>query len=339
MIKLSSVTMAFFAPPAQVLGERAYGMPSWMSPENPNNQIQFILSNSIQYLAVLMRTLFEYYGYNYFVAFIGNFGWMDAPLPTFLVFTSYIILFFAAFASPSNEFRTGWKLRVIPLAAFLGAVLIIFTVNYVVASPYKGFVVEGVQGRYFIPYAPLLLLIFYNVYVNNKLNLAFSFRRNEIQKSKARERTRVISEIQENEQVFSKSFHLFLVIFAAFSLILSVYVLAHRYYHVGESEISFEARENAEKAAITKIRMMQENSKMEARYIELANAASMAKKFDSTTYYLEKVIALDPGHKQAAENLAVLYFQLKKKDKAINVIERMKANGLEVSKDLENLAK
>ena len=48
---------------------------------------------------------------------------------------------------------------------------------------------------------------------------------------------------------------------------------------------------------------------------------------------------LDPTHTQAAQNLAMLYFQMKQKDKALRIIEKMKANGLEINQDFVDRAK
>ena len=73
------------------------------------------------------------------------------------------------------------------------------------------------------------------MYVNEKLNLAFSFRENELRKLKAKEQPRVIYEIQKNEKVFTKTYNIFLVCFVVLTLILTTYILAHRYYYMSET--------------------------------------------------------------------------------------------------------
>ena len=338
-IELSSLSMNLFTAHTEVLGERAYGIPSFTTLGSEVDQIRFILSNILVFIGILLKTIFVYYGHDWLVSFIGNLGWLDTPLPSFLIVSWYIILFLTAIGSPSININTGWKIRIIPLACFIGAVLIIETILYVVASPYKGIAVDGIQGRYFIPYSPLFLITFYNVYVNKKLNLALSFRKDEMRKLKVNEKSSLIIEIQKNEQVFSKTLHLILVCFAVFTLIFTVYILAHRYYFIGETPASVEARLNAEKAEKAKFIIMQENQLVITRFSNLAMGAAKAKNSDSLTFYLEKVLEFDPSNVRVAEGLVKIYLQLKQKEKALKVIEKMKANGLEVRKELEDLVK
>ena len=105
-IKLSSLGLALFAPHTEILGERAFGMPSWMSPENPNNQLQFILGNIPAYIGILLKTIFVFKGNDYLVSFIGNLGWLDTPLPSMIIIPFYILLFFTAIGNPTDGIKT-----------------------------------------------------------------------------------------------------------------------------------------------------------------------------------------------------------------------------------------
>jgi len=336
---LWSFCRTYLSPENKVLSEQIFGLPKWMSPDNPGDQIKFIQDNIPPFIGILFNTTFIYMGRTYLEGFIGNLGWEDTPFPFFFILSYIIILFITAFGSSTFDITPGWKRKIILFIFFILGYVLIETGFYVYSSPLQGVAVEGVQGRYFIPFAPLFFILFYNLYINEKLNLAFSLRKDELLKLKAKERPKLILEIQKDEQIFTKSLHFGIVCFTVLSLFLSVYILVHRYYYIGESAASVEARRSAETTAQITIKMIQENHQAEIRYINLANDASKANKADSVTFYLEKVIGLNPAHAQAAHTLALLYFQLKQKDKALKVIEKMKANGLEVPKDLLNLAK
>lgn len=336
---LWSFCRSYLLPNTTVLSDQIFGLPKWMIPENPVNQIKFIESNITQFIVVLFKTTFVYRGPDYPKGFIGNLGWEDTPLPSFIILSYLIILFITAFGSSAIESSTGWKIKVILFVFFIIGYVMIETGFYIYLTPLKGISVEGVQGRYFIPLAPLFFILFYNRYINEKLNLAFSMRKDELLKLKVRERSGVIFGIQQDEQIFTKILNLAIVCLTVLSLLFTVYILTHRYYYIGESAASVEDRRNAENKALTKIKIMQENQQAETRYVDLANAAAKTNKLDSVTFYLEKVLDLDPAHAQIAHDLTLLYLQLKQKDKALKVIGKMKAHGLEIPLDLKNLAK
>jgi uncharacterized membrane protein len=92
--------------------------------------------------------------------------------------------------------------------------------------------VFGVQGRYFIPMAPLLFMLFYNWYFNPMLNLLFSVRRKEYNKAKPKAKPVILKEILDREQLFDKSLYLFLTFFCVFTLLFSIYITLIRYYNI-----------------------------------------------------------------------------------------------------------
>ena len=92
--------------------------------------------------------------------------------------------------------------------------------------------VYGVQGRYFIPMAPLLFMLLYNRYLNPALNVLFSIRRKEYNKAKAKAKPAIYKEIIEKEQLFDKSSYLFITAFCIFTLLYSIYIMLIRYYNI-----------------------------------------------------------------------------------------------------------
>lgn len=329
----------YFSPNVPLLSEQAYGLPKWMTPDNPGAQFKFILTNIKQYIGILLNTTFRYKGYSYVEGFVGNLGWEDTPFPFFFILSYLIMLVIAALGDSTPHANPGWIRKIIFFFFFLTGYVLIETGFYIATTPLKAISVEGVQGRYFIPFAALFFIVFYNNKINVKLNLAFSLRKGGVVKGKIKERSKVVIEMQKDEQFFTKFLHFVVISFTVLSLLFTIYILAHRYYYIGETLASVDTRKNAERTEQMKVMKNQENQQVETRYINLANAAAQVNKLDSVTIYLEKVLQIDPSHAQAAHNLAIVYLQLKQKDKAVTVIERMKANGLEIPQDLLNLAK
>lgn len=114
---------------------------------NGGQQLGFILSNPLRYIAVLLGTLYENDG---FLGQLGLFGWKDLPV-SFLSMTGPLVLLAAALlcAPRGNALgrrRTGW------LAAFaalygIGAM----TAMYITYTPVGMVRIVGLQTRYFLP--------------------------------------------------------------------------------------------------------------------------------------------------------------------------------------------
>jgi len=73
-------------------------------------------------------------------------------------------------------------------------------------------------------------------------------------------------------------------------------------------------------------------------YLDQARSAIEHNELGKAVPALEAVIRLDPLHPEANHNLAMLYFQMGLKDKALEVINQMKLKGLTMSPDLVNLS-
>jgi uncharacterized membrane protein len=91
-------------------------------------------------------------------AFIGVLGWLDTFLPGVLYGSYVAVLLAGALLDDSGTARLGLADRGVMVGLFLVSVLALMTSLYVVWNALGYPVVQGVQGRYFIPFAPLLLL-------------------------------------------------------------------------------------------------------------------------------------------------------------------------------------
>lgn len=124
---------------------------------NGIEQIKFILKNPIGFLHVLKNT-FLIQGPNYMYQAIGSqLGWLDINVSqTIITAFMFILIFSAMIECNKNSFSA--KQRVYVLLVGIATILLIIVAMYItwttVGLPYT----NGVQGRYFIPVIPLLLL-------------------------------------------------------------------------------------------------------------------------------------------------------------------------------------
>ena len=124
-------------------------------------QFRYIIDNPLGTLAIARNTLTKY-GYNYVREFVGVLGWLDAPAPGWFVALakSMVVASFiwvAAFAD--LDAVTIGRVRSLPVslsAMMLLASAAVFGALYLIWSPVGSPLVEGVQGRYFLPIACVL---------------------------------------------------------------------------------------------------------------------------------------------------------------------------------------
>jgi uncharacterized membrane protein len=198
---------------------------------NPTEQVQSIRNNISTYFGVLFNTIFTNKTSYYLNGFFGLLGWADTPFPKLLRNLYFLILLITAIGISDMEIHFGLKNKIILFILFIAGILLIETALYIYSSNVGDKFIQGVQGRYFIPFAPLFFLLFYNNYISRKLNLAFSLRKKEYLRAKPNAKSIVYKEIQNDEQLFSKSLHLFIICFIGVTLISTVIILLSRYYY------------------------------------------------------------------------------------------------------------
>lgn len=92
----------------------------------------------------------------YFRSFVGNLGWLDAPLRSFFYPWLGIGLGLCALASISRPKHVGdLHARVVLLAIAFASSILVFIALLVTWTPHPAHVIVGVQGRYFV--VPILL--------------------------------------------------------------------------------------------------------------------------------------------------------------------------------------
>jgi uncharacterized membrane protein len=121
-------------------------------------QLSYILHAPLVYVIAILHTL-RWNGF-FYDQFVGVLGWLSVPLPM----AAYVLPPLALLAAWGGQERLPRR-HVMPLTSFglaivAASTLLLMTALYLTWTPVGGFVVEGIQGRYFLPLAPLACVVF-----------------------------------------------------------------------------------------------------------------------------------------------------------------------------------
>lgn len=126
----------------------------------PGKQIHFILTHPFDLVGVILRTFFKD-GIEYISQFIGKLGWLDTKLPPLFILSYLIMLVFVSLVHRKDILISQRQKIIIWLTLILN-VSLIATILYISWTPVGKEIILGLQGRYFIPIAPLVFLLLYN---------------------------------------------------------------------------------------------------------------------------------------------------------------------------------
>ncbi len=125
---------------------------------NASEQIKYLLSNPMNIVMMYARTFRQDIGY-YFENFVSKLGWLEIDINMI----SYYLFYIALFVSTCFErvkLSIGTRIWFLFLALMLAAIIVLGL--YLYWAPVGWPVSAGVQGRYFVPCALLLLTILSN---------------------------------------------------------------------------------------------------------------------------------------------------------------------------------
>ena len=144
---------------------------------NSTEQVKFILTSPFAYSKILFRTITTEF-YIYLMNGLGAYlGWLNIAVSQFYIFIYFIMLVFIIIVDQNKkrlkEYERWW-------IAFLtvGVIALIFTSLYVQWTPVQNEVINGIQGRYFLPIILMVALLVQNKIqysLNNGLKYFSSF--------------------------------------------------------------------------------------------------------------------------------------------------------------------
>lgn len=131
---------------------------------NPSEQLKNVITDPVDFASILIKNYIivapGYYGDSVFTTFFGVFGWLDSYIPTWTIVLYIIGLALAILYQFGRKTGFGRIQKSLFFVVLIGFVIANILAMYLVYTPFDRTVVEGVQGRYFIPASILLLGIF-----------------------------------------------------------------------------------------------------------------------------------------------------------------------------------
>ncbi len=125
--------------------------------DDPARQLHWVIHHPATYSAILCRSL-THQGISMVYSGIGILGWLDTPMPR-AFFYLYLILLAGLIFLCDEKHPLQITPRLIAAGVSLGCMLLFTTAIYLVWDKIGQTPIIGLQGRYFLPIAPLLFLI------------------------------------------------------------------------------------------------------------------------------------------------------------------------------------
>ncbi len=128
---------------------------------SPEQQFAYLLQHPFRFPVVVWNTLRDS-GLPFMEEFVGKFGWLDTSLPIPVWAGYWAVLVALALFGGDPEKGMASRTRLIIGGTFLAGFLAVCFALYLHWSFVGAEGIGGIQGRYFIPFSPLLFLVVYN---------------------------------------------------------------------------------------------------------------------------------------------------------------------------------
>ncbi len=125
-----------------------------------SGQIAYILGDPLRFPYVLLNTFINR-GASYQLLFVGNF-WLDIPLPMWWIGT-YIATIIPVALLDKNKINITRNQKLISSVTFIFNFIAACVLVYITWTAVGQNIIDGIQGRYFIPILPLLFLLLYKI--------------------------------------------------------------------------------------------------------------------------------------------------------------------------------
>jgi len=126
---------------------------------NPYRQLAYLLGHPLVFIRAGVMTMFVTDpAAGPFVTWIGKFGWLDTPLPTWFYFAFGLLALSLVATDRVSGVRIAlWQRVLLAGIAVVAVALILFSL-YLVSNPVGARNIRSLQGRYLIPIMPLVLI-------------------------------------------------------------------------------------------------------------------------------------------------------------------------------------
>ncbi len=137
---------------------------------NPDKQLNFVLSNPLFFLSMLIHSYWFFKLY-LIESLVGAFGWDFYRLPLIHIYMYVATLFAFAVLESKKEIKIGWRQKTLLLVSLIGCIVVFSLMMYMIWADVGANQLTNLQGRYFIPMIPLFWFLLYNrkVFVKNSI--------------------------------------------------------------------------------------------------------------------------------------------------------------------------
>lgn len=125
---------------------------------NPISQVKMILEKPLSYTHILFETIYR--DFDEYVVYLNTLGWLSHTMYFLVPFTVFLIFLYSITASSRDVSKAITPKIDIAIIVFsiLFTIVLIETALYVTWTPIGKDRINGVQGRYFIPALPLIMI-------------------------------------------------------------------------------------------------------------------------------------------------------------------------------------
>ncbi len=132
----------------------------WLNIDS-GEQVRFLLHNPLSFIPTFFSTYFSNYSDFIYKSFTGRLGWWDTDLPLWIVATIFGLIMLATIGRDARDKPFNFRQKIVPLFVFvlgLGATSVILYITITTVGANK---INGLQGRYFIAFVPLLMPVLF----------------------------------------------------------------------------------------------------------------------------------------------------------------------------------
>jgi uncharacterized membrane protein len=130
-------------------------------PIDPDGQARYVTGQPFTFLWTALRQYWVDLRF-YFESFFGQLTWLDLYVPFYFDYAVCAVVVAVALLDKEPHVRVTKAAKAVCVVILVPTALLVSLLLYMTWSPIRGEAIEGIQGRYFIPVAPLFFLLLYN---------------------------------------------------------------------------------------------------------------------------------------------------------------------------------
>ena len=157
---------------AEIVGSTGGAENSLAWTDEEGYTIKYILTNPVRSLKVFVNSFFTFSGTRYVELIGSGYGWLQTYTSEVWVVSYTLLLAFTTFSvADKEEYCFSKNQKIMTMAIIVFSSLFVITSMWIFWTPVSSDNVLGVQGRYFIPIAALVMMVLKNRFVQVKKDI------------------------------------------------------------------------------------------------------------------------------------------------------------------------